>query len=604
MTKRTKFTTLMLSVAVICIIFCFPTMHVSAAGDYSSIFTETFSTSTYRDAGNTNATGWGTGSIRLPSKPVTCVSGKISDAVPKEVDISGNYAFVPSQSKLEVFNIADPLNMYSVANVTRAGMEPNAVDIEGNYLYIAGGNGGFFVYNIATPTSPTYVSSADNGGVYVDVKVSGTTAYCTAYSGGLHVYNVTNPASISRTSGHNDGSTMYGLWIAGNYLYITETSAGLAVYNLTANPKAPVYITKLSLDSDFAKDVQVVGSYAYVSCDLRGMHVVDVANPAAPADVGYLDFPRAYDIHVAGNYAFLAGDDMMGTYNGLVVLDVSVPTAPTHKGTYPLPSGDAALGLIVSGNYTYVCSAFHFDCFDVSPLFHDVYAPSATAQSLQVASRALSSVFVSATVTLTATTPASTQVNLFVSADAGAHWEAATAGVEHLFANQGTSLRWRAVLGSSSPYATPTISDLAINYTFSKIQAPTLVSPADGASVSTPTPQFTWDQLGTLDTYLFQVSVDSTAFTTLAINQTVVGAGPTITFTPASAITGGHVYYWRVAAIDADGNLGEFSPARDVQYSAPAGPDQVSGYAPALIVGVATVAIAVGIHRMRAKGRE
>ncbi len=595
MSKKTKITTLMLAVAGCCVLFCFPTMHASAAGDYSTIFTETFSTVTYRDAGNTNATGWGTGSIRLPDLPVTCVSSEISNAVPREVDISGNYAFVASQSKLEVFNIANPLNIFNVANVTQTGMEPYAVDVEGSYLYVAGGNGGFFVFNIATPTSPTYVSSMDNGGVYVGVKVSGTTAYCTSYTGGLHVYNVTNPASISRTSFHNDGSSMYGLWIAGNYLYITETSAGLAVYNLTANPKAPVYITKLALDSDFAKDVQVVGSYAYVSCDLRGMHVVSVANPAAPVDVGYYDFPRAYDIEVVGNYAFLACDDMSGTYNGLVILDVSVPSAPSHKGTYPLPSNNAALGLIVSGNYTYVCSTYRFDCFNVAPLFYALYAPSARAQSSEIASRGLTSVFVSATISLTATTPASTQISLFMSADAGSNWEAATAGVEHLFTYQGTSLRWRAVLATSAPQSTPVVDTVNINYTYTKIQAPTLAAPADGGKVATRTPQFTWNQLGSLDTYLFQMSTDSAAFTTLFYNETVIGTGSAISFTLTAGLAADHVYYWRVAAFDADGNLGEYSPTWSLQYSPPPTEPEVDGFVPLLVLtgaifGVAFVA--------------
>ncbi len=575
MNNKAKLITLVLFVAGFSIPFCFPATRVSAAGDYSTIFTETFSTTSYRDAGNTNATGWGTGSIGLPTLSVSRVSTLRSNSTPREIDISGNYAFVSSTSKIEVINIANPASMFSVVNVSRAGMEPYAADVEGSYLYVAGGNGGIFVYNIATPTNPTYVTSRDDNGVYTDIKVVGTTAYCSTYSYGLRTYDVTTPASLPAPNTHDDGSDYYGLSISGNYLYVTEASAGLAVYNLTGTPKAPVYITKLDLN-DYAKDVDVVGSYAYVACDLTGMHVVDVTSPAAPVNVGYFDFPRAYDIQVVNNYAFLACEDSMvsTTYQGLVVLNVSNPTAPTFKARYLLTASDNALGLIVSGNHTYVTSPATIECFNVAPLFYTLYSPSARAQSSEIASRGLGSAFVSITISLVATTPAGTQITLFASADAGAHWEAATAGVEHVFANQGTSLRWRAVLATSAPLSTPSVDSLSINYTYSGISAPNLVSPVNGTMVNTSFPVFTWDRIDPLNTYVFQVSL-APAFSNLYLNTSVFGTGPTISYTMPSSLAESHVYYWRVAAIDPEGHIGQFSPARNIQYSIP-GPSLVS----------------------------
>ena len=54
-----------------------------------------------------------------------------------------------------------------------------------------------------------------------------------------------------------------------------------------------------------AEGVAVVGNYAYV-VDSSGLRVINVANPAAPAEIGFYDTPgSAYDVAVAANYAYV-----------------------------------------------------------------------------------------------------------------------------------------------------------------------------------------------------------------------------------------------------------------------------------------------------------
>jgi len=62
----------------------------------------------------------------------------------------------------------------------------------------------------------------------------------------------------------------------------------------------------------------------------NGLVVVDVSNPAAPTLKGSYDTAwYSEGIAVAGDYAYLA--DLS---SGLVVVDVSDPAVPTLKGSY------------------------------------------------------------------------------------------------------------------------------------------------------------------------------------------------------------------------------------------------------------------------------
>lgn len=75
--------------------------------------------------------------------------------------------------------------------------------------------------------------------------------------------------------------------------------------------------------------VDVEGNYAYVADFKDGLRIIDMSNPAAAHEVGFLDTPgTAYDVKVVGNYAYVAD----GYYGGLRIINVSNPAAPVETG--------------------------------------------------------------------------------------------------------------------------------------------------------------------------------------------------------------------------------------------------------------------------------
>jgi hypothetical protein len=94
--------------------------------------------------------------------------------------------------------------------------------------------------------------------------------------------------------------------------------------------------------------VALAGNYTYVADGNGGLRIIDIANPAAPAEVGFYDTPGdACGVALAGNYAYVAVEQ-----SGLLIINIADPAAPTEVGSYDMPG--QAFGVALADNYAYV----------------------------------------------------------------------------------------------------------------------------------------------------------------------------------------------------------------------------------------------------------
>jgi hypothetical protein len=115
--------------------------------------------------------------------------------------------------------------------------------------------------------------------------------------------------------------------IAGNYAYVS-CDAGVVVIDLT-DPKAPKVTAVLGEDMVKKPNcVQVQFRYAYV-CDEEAVKVFDVTDLAHPKPVSKLALPDVHNIYLARTYAYCAA----GT-RGLVILDIENPEVPRVDQVY------------------------------------------------------------------------------------------------------------------------------------------------------------------------------------------------------------------------------------------------------------------------------
>lgn len=332
---------------------------------------------------------------------------------PQSVYVSGHYAYVADKkgNGLEIIDISNPstpTHKGSLTNGTGANfVSPTSVFVSGNYAYVVG-NGSLEIVDVTNLSFPTHKGVLMDGGINgpyladaTSIFVLGDYAYITSKGwGALEVVNISNPAAPYHATGIKDNSlsspeSVYLSSISNkNYAFIACSSGRLAIVDVSNLSLSSLPITKILPDGNGnapylqeAMSVFVSGSYAYVvSRGSRGLEIVDVTVPTNPTHKGfikdgatseaappYLNYPRA--VYVSGNTAFVASGYLSNTSfaSGLEVIDVTNPATPTHKGSLINLQQYALLdnptSIFVSGDYAYITNSGAFTNLNVVYLY-------------------------------------------------------------------------------------------------------------------------------------------------------------------------------------------------------------------------------------------
>ncbi len=242
-----------------------------------------------------------------------------------------------------------------------------SIQMRGEYLYTANGEGGFRVYDIAnidnkgyserivtSPVSPrgqnTHVSTKFATAVALPTNMPIDTrrahrpenqeqwpihplyayAYITDLYEGLILVDVMNLADgdpqnnfLKKDVTFNPGGILNGatnLTIAGDYAYIC-CKAGLVIVSIL-DPKNPKVIA--SIDAPLITEptsVAVQFRYAFVT-ERQGLKVIDITDPTNPrlTPDNLIPLAQANDVYVGRTYAYVAAGS-----EGLVIVDVEKP---------------------------------------------------------------------------------------------------------------------------------------------------------------------------------------------------------------------------------------------------------------------------------------
>ncbi len=152
------------------------------------------------------------------------------------------------------------------------------------------------------------------------------------------------------------GGSVYDVFIQGNQAYV-GIGPNLTILDISNNTQ-PTKVGNI-LFPGLVKQVVLQGNYAYVY--YRGhtsssIGIVDVSDPTVPLIIGYIEGYLS-DFVVADKYIYIVNKD------GLTVIDVSDPAAPTETNFYSLPYLNS---IAILGNYIYVTSNSELRVFDRS----------------------------------------------------------------------------------------------------------------------------------------------------------------------------------------------------------------------------------------------
>jgi hypothetical protein len=275
------------------------------------------------------------------------------------VDVVGNYAYVADRDGgLQIYNIANPAAPFHVGefDFNNQGIA-QAIDVVGNLAYLAVGEAGLQIINIANPAAPVFVGSIATPARARGVQVIGNLAYVADDSGnggGLQIIDVTNPAAPSILGSFGvstPGGLAGGVEVIGNVAYLTDGNNGLQIVNVTDSSN-PTLIKNVLTPGGAAIGLDVVGNYAFVANREGGLQVIDISTPATASIVGTLNTPGvATGVQVDGNFAYVADGA-----TGLQVVDITNPTSPILINTFDTPS--SARSLFVNGTLAFVADTF------------------------------------------------------------------------------------------------------------------------------------------------------------------------------------------------------------------------------------------------------
>ena len=298
--------------------------------------------------------------VSNPRSPVSQGTvGAFSGPQARDIAVSGNYAYVAAWDKgLKIIDVSNPEEP-ALAGAIETNLLAASVAVAGDYLYVMSPTK-LDVFNISNPAAPARAGGIMLGNNYFynyGIAVAGNYAYLTSDRGGLTIVDVRNPSNPA-TAGmypiynlmENKEAYARGIAVAKNYAYVAAWEKGLWVFDVR-NPVRPVWLGTCDTPG-LARGVAVSGNFAYVADSEAGLQVIDVSQPTKPILVGRFDTTgSALAIAVVGNYGYVADD-----IAGVQVLDLSNPAHPARTGGYD--TDGYAKAIATAGDFAYVADGY------------------------------------------------------------------------------------------------------------------------------------------------------------------------------------------------------------------------------------------------------
>ncbi len=283
----------------------------------------------------------------------------------QDVTIIGDYGFLKDANRHEdsgyrIFDVTNPENPVHVSSFAAIG--GSDIDQIDDYLFIA--SDAVTIYNLRNIDEPRQVEAYGEGifdivtwddvlyavvqdeGIQIlnpddpdNIEVIGQIDDAATHIGadenllyalgdGLRIYDVSNPAetALLNTVDNLNGDEIV---IQGNLIFLITYDAdagdGFQIVDY-ADPENPV-VYELFEPENSLVDLDVQGTFAYLTCEGARLEVIDITNPAEPAVAGFYDndFGEMYGLEANGIYTYVAERDRIVVYGCHAAMGVNLP---------------------------------------------------------------------------------------------------------------------------------------------------------------------------------------------------------------------------------------------------------------------------------------
>lgn len=254
--------------------------------------------------------------------------------------VRGTRVYVGLGTHMGVLDISDPRNPRFVTSVSTEGIV-HGFAATGDILHVAHGVSGFSSWDVSDLDHPRRVGRFTGDGYGMGVAVQDHYVAYSDQRGGWYVLDVAKPSNPVQVF-HDPRGNASAATIVDKRLYLADGDRGVVIWDF-ADPTHPL---ELGLADTTIKGViepldpaplwvAVRAPYAYVANGTQGLLVLDVSNPAAPTQIAHLPLDDyAYTVMLDGDRAYVAD---IG--RGLVTVDVTDPRNPRGVSVLPTPGG-------------------------------------------------------------------------------------------------------------------------------------------------------------------------------------------------------------------------------------------------------------------------
>jgi len=239
------------------------------------------------------------------------------------IRIYGNRAYVSGirngSNIVQILDLSDPVHPEDICQIP---LHPGNICKQGNYLYLAAYDEGYYILDISNLPNYGTVYSAHGYYDVLDMEVVGDYAYLAIAGGGLEIMNVADPQHPQTVGQYNTPGRAQHVSVQGNKAYIGDSSGGLQIIDIS-NPANPVILSNFATAGSTTY-VCVENNIAYVTEGTGVMEMIDVSDPLNPVLISSYFAPQQLCwMELRDGIAYLANWN-----EGFQILDVSYPQNP------------------------------------------------------------------------------------------------------------------------------------------------------------------------------------------------------------------------------------------------------------------------------------
>lgn len=271
------------------------------------------------------------------------------DGVIRDISVSGDRALVAvGPAGLSIVDAASPSQL-EVVGVANGDWSAERVAAGDDLALVAAGDAGLRVVDLIDPSEPVEIGAVTFSGPAMAVAAGDGVAFVAAEEAGLRVVDLSVPEQPvelgALTFGVSSDTWAQRVVVLDEGRLVVGLSRWLVVVDV-ADPAAPVELGRVRVYLWPVKDIAVDGDLAVVANHRGGLRVFDLSSPAEPCPVGWLDPPGwAFGVASTADFAYLAD-----YHGGLQIVDLHDPSLPVIAGavaTSGTTEGIAAAGGIV-----------------------------------------------------------------------------------------------------------------------------------------------------------------------------------------------------------------------------------------------------------------